>query len=316
MLMVAEVTLICRTATTFAIDGSLDLAAQEEFLQRLVDQGLGLYLASAGSGEGHALEPDEIRSLYRVGVSIGAGRVPVNANPPEAHTPRRSIEHALLAAECGVDVINIYGPTAWHGFRPTDDELMAYYDQVLAEVHHPVALAPNPVIGYTPSASVIAAICDNHHQVVAINLAGLNDYYFIQLRDALRRPVDIFVPFTSSLHTLGMGAAGLLAAEANILPETFRQYLNLYAANRIAELGEVYAHLYRFSRYVNPWHHASPRWIKMSMAVLGLPGGRGGPRPPYRMPPATELKRFADGLRALGIPEIAGSFAASEASED
>jgi dihydrodipicolinate synthase/N-acetylneuraminate lyase len=313
--MAPELTLICRTATTFAPDGSLDLAAQEEFLQRLVDCGLGMYLASAGSGEGHALEQDEIRRLYRLGVSVGGGRVPVNANPPEAHTSRGSIEHARLAAECGVDVINIYGPTAWHGFRPTDDELMSYYDEVFAEVKHPTALAPNPIIGYTPSARVIADICARHHQVVAVNLAGLNDFYFIQLRDALTRPVDIYVPFISSLHTLSMGAAGLLSAEANILPKTFRQYLDAYAGNRTADLGVLYAQLYRFSRYVNPWHHASPRWIKMTMAVLGLPGGRGGPRAPYRMAPPAELRRFKDGLLALGIPEVTESLAASEAAE-
>ena len=50
-----------------------------------------------------------------------------------------------------MDVVNIYGPTAWHGFRPTDDELMSYYDEVFAEVRHPTALAPNPIIGYTPA---------------------------------------------------------------------------------------------------------------------------------------------------------------------
>jgi 4-hydroxy-tetrahydrodipicolinate synthase len=313
--MAARPTLICRTATTFAPDGSLDVAAQEQFLQRLVDCGLGLYLASAGSGEGHALDQDEIRRLYQVGVSVGGGRVPVNANPPEAHTSRRSIEHAQLAAGCGVDAVNIYGPTAWHGFRPTDSELMAYYDEVFAEVRHPTALAPNPVIGYTPSPRVIADICAKHHQVVAVNLAGLNDYYFIQLQDALTRPVEIFVPFMSSLHTLSMGAAGLLGAEANILPRTFRQYLDLHAAGRLGELGEVYAHLYRFSRFVSPWHSASPRWIKMAMAVLGLPGGRGGPRGPYRMPGPDELERFAADLSALGIPEITDLLAASEAVE-
>lgn len=192
---------------------------------------------------------------------------------------------------------------------------MSYYDEVFAEVKHPSALAPNPIIGYTPSARVIAQICAKHHQVVAVNLAGLNDHYFIQLQDALTHPVDIFVPFMSSLHTLSMGAAGLLGAEANILPRTFRQYLDYYAAGRIGDLGEMYGHLYRFSRYVQPWHNASPRWIKMSMAVLGLPGGQGGPRGPYRPAPAGELQRFADGLLTLGIPEINELLTASEAVE-
>jgi dihydrodipicolinate synthase/N-acetylneuraminate lyase len=307
-------TLICRTVTTFAEDGSLDLEAQAEFLERLAECGFGFYLASAGSGEGHALTREEIRSLYGVGKAVGGGRVPVNANPPEAHTPRNVIEHSLLAAECGVDVINIYGPTAWHGFRPTDAELVAYYDEIFAEIRHPSALAPNPVIGYTPSAAVIARICDRHHQVVAINLAGLDDLYFVRLQDALTRPVDIYVPYDGSLHTLSMGAAGLLGAEANIIPRTFRDYLDHHEAGALNELGRTYAQLHRFSAYVRPWHHASPRWLKMAMTVLGLPGHRGGVRSPYLMPPADELDRFAAGLAGLEIPEIDARLATAGAA--
>lgn len=304
MLRAGELVLICRTATTFADDGTLDVDAQATFLERLAECGHGFYLASAGSGEGHALTRDEIRRLYGIGIAVSGGRVPVNANPPETHTARATIEQAQLAAECGVDVINIYGPSAWHGFRPTDDELLAYYDEIFTEIRHPSALAPNPVIGYTPSAAAIAKICDRHHQVVAVNLAGLDDRYFVQLQDALNRPVDIYVPYVNALHTLSMGAAGLLGAEANIIPKTFREYLDHYESGDLNELGRTYAQLYRFSTYVRPWHHASPRWLKMAMAVLDLPGGGGGLRSPYQMAPGDELRRFGDGLAELGIPEL------------
>jgi len=309
--MAAGLTLICRTATTFARDGSLDEDAQAAFLERLAKCGHGFYLASAGSGEGHALTRDEIRRLYGIGLGVSDGRVPVNANPPETHTARATIEHAQLAAECGVDVVNIYGPSSWHGFRPTDDELLAYYAEIFAEVRHPSALAPNPVIGYTPSPAVIAKICERHEQVVAVNLAGLGDIYFVELQNALTREVDIYVPYVSALHTLSMGAAGLLGAEANIVPKTFREYIDHYESGDLAELGRVYAQLHRLSAYVRPWHNASPRWLKMAMSVLGLPGGAGGVRGPYRMPPPEELERFASGLAALGIPELDHHLAAA-----
>jgi 4-hydroxy-tetrahydrodipicolinate synthase len=311
--MAAELTLICRTATTFAEDGSLDADAQAAFLERLAECGLGFYLASAGSGEGHALSRDEIRRLYGIGLAVSAGRVPVNANPPETHTARATIEHAQLAAECGVGIVNIYGPSAWHGFRPTDDELLAYFDEIFAEVRHPSALAPNPVIGYTPSAAVIAKICERHPQVVAVNLAGLGDSYFVQLQSSLTRPVEIYVPYAGSLHTLSMGAAGLLGAEANIVPKTFREYLDHYEADDLTELGRVYSQLHRLTAFLRPWHHASPRWLKMAMRVLGLPGHAGGVRRPYRMPPDDELERFAAGLRELGIPELDHHLAAAAA---
>ncbi|MBV9922212.1 MAG: hypothetical protein JOY78_15355, partial [Pseudonocardia sp.] len=46
------------------------------------------------------------------------------------------------------------------------------------------------------------------------------------------------------------------------------------------------------------------RWQKMAMRVLRLPGGEGGLRLPYLMPPQSEIDRFAEGLLGLRIREI------------
>ncbi len=261
-------------------------------------------LGSAGSGEGHALTADELTRVYQIGVDVAGGKVLANANPPEQHTVSGTVAHAQLAMKARVDVVNIYGPTTWHGFKPTEAELETYFDDVLALVRHPVALAPNPIIGYTPSAPLIARLCDRHYQVQSINLAGLRDDYFLRLKDALHRDVDIYVPFRSSLHTLGLGAAGLLGAEANILPRTFRRYLDLCVSGDYDGLATVYAELLRFSDYVAQWQSASPRWLKMAMELLDLPGGGGGTRVPYRPAPTTELERFKAGLHALDVAEI------------
>jgi dihydrodipicolinate synthase/N-acetylneuraminate lyase len=299
----AQIPLICRTATTFTAGQALDEDALAEFLCRLVDAGLGVYLASGGSGEGHALTPPEIRRVYDIGVSVGKGKVPVNANPPEQHTPRAMIEQAEIAIAAGVDVINIYGPTVLHGYRPTPAEITAYFDEVLASVAAPVAIAPNPVMGYTPAARVMADVADRHHQVVAINLSGLGNGYFVELMDALSRDVPVYVPFDGSLYTLPLGAAGLLGAEANIIPQTVRRYIDLHQGDP-AELAAVYADLLRFSAFARQWYGATPRWIKLAMRVLGLPGGSGGLRAPYRMPSQDVIDRFSAGLLALGIAEI------------
>src|ERR1700704_4764680 len=102
--------LFCRTATTFSKAKKLDEDAFRQFLQRFVDAKLGVYLASGGSGEGHALSWDELRRVYTIGVEVCKGKVPVNANPPEQNTAQATIEHAKLAIDAGVEVVNIYGP--------------------------------------------------------------------------------------------------------------------------------------------------------------------------------------------------------------
>lgn len=301
----SNLTCLCRNATTFAKTGELDEDAFRKFLQRFVDARLGVYLASAGSGEGHALTRDELKRVYEIGVEVGKGKIRVNANPPEQHTARMAREHTLLAVEANVDVVNVYGPASWHGFRPTDQEYMAYYDDVLRGINHPLAIAPNPVIGYTPAPASIAEVCRKHRQVVAVNLSGVGVDYFIDLKGVMTRPdVEIYVPFPDSFNMLQLGATGLVSMEGNILPKTFRRYLDLYEQKQFAEQALVYADINRFIRYVRRWQSSTPRWLKMAMRIFKLPGWQGGLREPYRMPPDEEVQRFQDGLLRLGLPEI------------
>jgi len=165
-------------------------------------------------------------------------------------------------------------------------------------------LAPNPTIGYTPSAPVMADIANRHANVVAINLAGLNDTYFRALKDNLKRDVEIYIPFTGSMNMLADGATGLLGAEANIIPKTFRSYIDLATAGDFKAAAPVYAELTRFREYVLKWQSSTPRWIKMALKVLNLPGSKGGLRSPYKLPAEAEIQRFRDGLVQLNIPEL------------
>lgn len=294
----------CRVGTTFAVSGKLDEAAFENYLQRFVDAGIGVYLGSAGSGEGNALTPAELRRVYEIGVSVCRGKVQANGNPPEAQTVAMTRDHTMLAVSAGVDIVNIYGPTGWHGFRPTTDEFLAFFDELMPDIKHPVALAPNPTIGYLPRAEWVAAITAKYHQVVAINLVGASHDYIIDLRRRVDRDVAFNVPITGSLNMIAMGMSGVIGGEFNILPQTLRRYLDLCAAGKLTEAAPVYADLLRFTRFVAPWASSNPRWIKMAMRVLKLPGGKGGLRAPYRMPADSEIAAFAEGLLALGIPEL------------
>jgi dihydrodipicolinate synthase/N-acetylneuraminate lyase len=300
-----RIPLICRSATTFGVSGAFDQDSFGAHLQRLADCGHGVYLASGASGEGHALTIDEIKDVYRVGVAVCKGKVPVHANQPEQYTARDTIFHAQLAIAAGVDSINLYGPEGRHGYRPTDDEYRAYFDRIFAEVSHQAALAPNPVIGYLPKARTVAQVVASHHEITAVNLAGVEgDVYFVELKDALTRDVDIYVPYQGSAHTLQMGATGLLAAEANIIPQSFRNYLESYERQDFSAMSEIYAGLVRFTAFVGQWKSASPRWLKIALRAFRLPGADGGLREPYLMPGPEVINEFASGAAALGLPEI------------
>ncbi len=294
--------LLCRNATAFAPDGSIDEDAYRKLLQRLVDQKIGLYLASAGSGESCAMTDEELRRVYRIGVEMGKGKVQVNGNPPEQPTVRETLHHIKLAIEGGVELVNIYGPAGWHSYRPTDDEFSGFFDELLPQVKHPVSLAPNTTVGYAPSAAMIASLCHKYPQVAAVHLVSQGEDYFIELKDRLKRDVPLYAPLVGSLNMLLLGAAGVIGGEQNMLPKTFRRYMDLFESGKIVEAAQVYADLKRFMRYITKWRGAFPRPIKMMMKVFKQPGYT--LRGPYNMPPDDELQKFADGLLKLRIPEI------------
>jgi 4-hydroxy-tetrahydrodipicolinate synthase len=298
--------LFCRTATAFGPDGELDEAGLRGHLRRLVDAGIALYAGAGGNGEGYTLTRDELARVFAIAVEEGQGRVPVGANPPEQYLARDTLALAQLAADAGVDLINVFGPAPLHNFKPTEREYVHFIDSVLGQLDHPVALAPQPRIGLGASPEVIARLCDRHPQVRAVNLGGMSgDGYFMALREALTREVEIYVPVTGSMNTLTLGAAGLLngKGEANLIPRTFAAYLDRFDRGDLAGAAEVYAELSRLDRYLDQWP-GNPRWIKMALSGLRLPGGAGTVREPYLMGTAEEQDRFLQGLLSLGIAEL------------
>jgi 4-hydroxy-tetrahydrodipicolinate synthase len=294
----------CRVATTFAPNGEFDEGAYRQYLQRFIDANTGVYLGSGGIGEGHTLTWDELRRVYRVGVDACKGKVPVYANVMEQLTARDVIRYAQLAVESGVEAVNFYMAEGRHEFKPTDAEMTRWLDTVLSAIKHPTALAAQPVVGYAVKAEILADACRRHRHVVALNLTGVPDSFFLRLRELIDHEMLYYVQITGSLNMLVLGADGILGGDMNIIPATYRKYIDLYAAGRLEELGKVYADIKRYLAFTSRWNPAPTRWIKMAMKVLKLPGGEGGIREPYLIPDAAELEEFTQGLLRLRIPEI------------
>ena len=275
--------------------------------RRLVESGIGLWLGSGGSGEGFALSNDELSRIYRIGKEVAGDSVLVGANQPETHTPQHALEHAEIAIAAGVDIVNLYGPSSWHGFKPTDQEFSNYMDRVIGSLRQDLAISPNGLLGYCPSPQLIASICNRYPQISTVNLTGISgDAYLIDLQDALTRDVKIYVGVLGSMNALALGAFGLhdSLAEANILPRTYRRYADLLSLGQTQEAAKAYAELQRFAHAVAPWRGANPRWIKMAMRILHLPGGAGTVREPYLLPGEEDFERLTARLLSSGIAEI------------
>jgi 4-hydroxy-tetrahydrodipicolinate synthase len=303
--MASDVRIISRNCTTFSTDGRFDEGAYRASLRRFASTRIDVYVASGGSGEANALTRDELRSIYRSAVDECKGTIAVNANIPEVRTAAEALELAAIAIDENVDLVNMYGPVSVHGYVPNDRELVAYFATVLEAISLPVAVAPNPIQGYEIKPALVADLVNHYEQVTTINLAGVRgDEYFLELVELLQRDVEINVPLLGSLQQLYLGATGVVSNLANVIPNTVRRFVDLFNAGELKELSTIYAQLDRFHRYCNTTAMRGPRWEKAALKVLRLPGGEGGVRPPYLLPPDEELERWARGLTTLGIPEL------------
>jgi 4-hydroxy-tetrahydrodipicolinate synthase len=292
------------SVTPFRADGGLDEAGLRNHLRRLVATGTGVYLGSGGAGEGHVLTIDELRTVYSIGVEEAKGKVPVYANPRESRSAAAMYEVVRAAIEADVDVVQLYQVDAGHGMIPTLLEQEAYFRELLERINHPTAISIHAYAGYAAPVALMRDLCRDFPQVVAVNVMGPPNAYFMTLRDALPASIDMYTGVTNLIHVVALGAAGALLAENNVIPQTCQQVAAAWQARDLDALGTVLRHVQRFTAAVTPWAPSTARWAKTAMHVLGLPGGNGVLRRPYLLPPPEERQRMAESLRALHIPEI------------
>jgi dihydrodipicolinate synthase/N-acetylneuraminate lyase len=106
-------------ATVFSPHGGIDEVGFRGYLQRQIDARLGIYLGSGGNGETHAMTPEELHTMYRLGVETCRGKVPVHANLPEEHAADATIAQARIAIEAAaVPVALLSRPATASTARP------------------------------------------------------------------------------------------------------------------------------------------------------------------------------------------------------
>ncbi|MFF5972788.1 5-dehydro-4-deoxyglucarate dehydratase [Streptomyces sp. NPDC012769] len=87
--------------TAFGPDGGVDLDVFRAHVRAGVDAGAGAVFACCGTGEFHALTPEEFRDCVAAAVEEAAGRVPVLAGA--GYGTALAVRYARLAEEAGAD---------------------------------------------------------------------------------------------------------------------------------------------------------------------------------------------------------------------
>jgi 4-hydroxy-tetrahydrodipicolinate synthase len=270
------------SVTPFTGDGALDLGRLRAHVQFLAAGGVGVYVASQGSGEGDLLSGDERVAVY--GAAAGAGvAVPVVAAGIGLGMRTTTACALARAAEAGgCDGVQVLGPRPG-ALPPTPGELDAYFRTVIEAVTCAVHVSSNPMLtGYSLPLDLIERLVADypHVRVVCIterDPAGLYAYV-----NVLAARVDVRIGVTGELRACqDLGASGLLSFEANVAPHL--------AAGAWAD-DDAYRRLRQLNAALSLG--GTPRSLK---AVLDA-----GPlRDPYLPLATAEVDRLREAVRAL-----------------
>lgn len=297
----AKPTAFCMVVTPMHKDGSLDEEGFKAHLQRMIDGGVGIYIGSGGTGQGHALTPDELGRIYEVGAKYCKGKIPVYCNPPESRTAKEMEWKMRLGVKGGVDVVQIYQLDAGHGRTPTVGEQEMYFRTLLEAVNHPTILSIHQASGYLAPVGLTAKLVNEYKHVVGVNFHGPSLSYMLQLREMTRPNLRFYGGSVNLLSVLALGGWGCQAAEPNLVPKLFGSIITHFQAGRVKEMGAAYEKVLNLWSALAPAQAESQDATKNVLRGLGLPGG--WTRPPRLNVKEETVQKVVAALEKMGIRE-------------
>ncbi|MFF7895632.1 5-dehydro-4-deoxyglucarate dehydratase [Streptomyces sp. NPDC007907] len=141
--------------TAFGPDGSVDLDTFRTHVRRGVEAGAAAVFACCGTGEFHALTPEEFEACARVAVEATDGRVPVVAGA--GYGTALAVRYARLAEAAGADGLLAMPP---YLVVAGQEGLLRHYREVAAATALPVIVYQRDNAVFTPETVVGLARTD------------------------------------------------------------------------------------------------------------------------------------------------------------
>ncbi|MGW1723924.1 5-dehydro-4-deoxyglucarate dehydratase [Streptomyces sp. NPDC002306] len=141
--------------TPFGPDGSVDLDVYRAHVRRGVEAGAAAVFACCGTGEFHALTPEEFEDCVRAAVEAADGRVPVIAGA--GYGTALAVRYARLARTAGADGLLAMPP---YLVVAGQEGLLRHYREVAAATDLPVIVYQRDNAVFTPETVVGLARTD------------------------------------------------------------------------------------------------------------------------------------------------------------
>ncbi|MBQ1099742.1 5-dehydro-4-deoxyglucarate dehydratase [Streptomyces sp. b94] len=141
--------------TAYGPGGEVDLDVYRTHVRRGIEAGVAAVFACCGTGEFHALTPEEFQACVRAAVEETAGRVPVLAGA--GYGTALAVRYARLAEEAGADGLLAMPP---YLVIAGQEGLLRHYREVAAATSLPVIVYQRDNAVFTPESVVELARTD------------------------------------------------------------------------------------------------------------------------------------------------------------
>jgi 5-dehydro-4-deoxyglucarate dehydratase len=279
--------------TAYGPGGEVDLDVYRAHVRQGVEAGAAAVFACCGTGEFHALTPEEFQLCVRAAVEETAGRVPVVAGA--GYGTALAVRYARLAEEAGADGLLAMPP---YLVVAGEEGLLRHYREVAASTALPVIVYQRDNAVFSPRAVVELARTDG---VVGLK-DGLGDLDLMQrIVSAVRTGVPGDFLYFNGLPTAeqtqlayrGLGVTLYSSAVFCFVPEIALAFHEALRTGDDTTAHRLLDGFYRpFTELRAQGRGYAVALVKAGVRLRGLDVGE--VRPPLHEPAGDHVKRLAE----------------------
>ena len=280
--------------TPFDERGDIQYDSVKAQVDWLVDCGVSGIAVGGSTGEGHALEADEFRTLIETTLEAADGRIDVIAGIITDST-RESVRRGQIIRDSGVVALQV--TPVHYVFKPTDDGTVEHFRTLTTETDMPVIIY-NVIPWNYLSPELLCRVMREVPGVIGVKQSAGDMKLFADLMISANREDLIFSAVDGLLYaSYCLGAQGSIAAILSAAPRPSVQLWNAVKAGDHATALDLHEKLLVL------WNAIVgdnlPATTKYSQILQGIPAGL--PRQPMSMPGEPQQSLIRNALMGLSL---------------
>lgn len=288
----------------FTADEELDLPALRREIEFNIALGVTGVCVGGSTGEGHALEAEELGQIVRTAQDTAAGRVPVMAGIITTST-REAVKRAKIARDAGAQCVMVTPPVYQ---ICSDDGIYDFYARIHQESGLPTMVYN--VLTFAPvTVPLMQRMAANRHETGLIatkESIGGSLETLTALLDTIGDQISVTWAHDWLLYPgLAIGATGSVSGAAALLPRHSLELWNAVQSGNVAWAQKLHFAITDVCSQISRYN-----WPAGVKACVNLQGRNVGPcRAPFNRLPDEQLARIEAALKRadalLPLPKAA-----------